>query len=368
VSLRRRLGAPTQVDLQRVTQLHSLCELALRAAAKPLCDFGYDYDLGPDVLFPELNALKAMTEALSFRAVVEARTGRKADALRDLGAALALSRHCAACKSLVGALVAAACEAIAVDATERVATACADDPAALAEVGLALDASSGTPDVASALKGQFYMLLAYCRNYGVRERLEPLSEADEKARRGIGPSPDKSVLVREGLPDDPALRSVAEYVVSCWVGLFQAIDGETDALKIRADIRRVSRGKSTKLGLASQFTADVWNDTVPACVAIACREAGRRCCGALVRVLEYRALHKAFPKTLADAGADGIDPFDGKPLRYKVADGVCKVYSVGPDLKDDGGLDRRDLLGGAKGDSGWDVVARCPAHVPMKKQ
>ena len=32
-----------------------------------------------------------------------------------------------------------------------------------------------------------------------------------------------------------------------------------------------------------------------------------------------------------------LDPYDGKPLRYRLRSGGVVVYSVGPDLKDDDG-------------------------------
>jgi hypothetical protein len=60
-------------------------------------------------------------------------------------------------------------------------------------------------------------------------------------------------------------------------------------------------------------------------------------------------------------GAVPLDPFDGRPLRYKrLPDGVL-VYSIGPDGPDHGGsLNRKDI--GAKGsDVGfrlWDVASR----------
>lgn len=131
-------------------------------------------------------------------------------------------------------------------------------------------------------------------------------------------------------------------------------------------MQSVSRGKVAHYGLASELTVERWQDLMPVCVHYARMEAVRRCELSLVRVLEYSALHRSFPKSLSEAGAAATDPFDGRQLRYKVAGGVCKVYSVGPDLRDDGGQDRRDLPEGGKDDEGWDVVARYPAHVSKK--
>jgi hypothetical protein len=47
-----------------------------------------------------------------------------------------------------------------------------------------------------------------------------------------------------------------------------------------------------------------------------------------------------------------IDPFDGKPLRYfRQADGTPRLWSIGPDLLDEGGLPHRNR--NSKGDLVW---------------
>jgi hypothetical protein len=86
----------------------------------------------------------------------------------------------------------------------------------------------------------------------------------------------------------------------------------------------------------------------------------------LVAVERYRLKHRKWPDSL-EALKPGLlkdiplDPFDGKPIRYrKVADGVV-VYSVGYDGNDDGGNINRSRPQEAGVDLGyrlWDVKAR----------
>jgi hypothetical protein len=56
------------------------------------------------------------------------------------------------------------------------------------------------------------------------------------------------------------------------------------------------------------------------------------------------------------------DPFDGQPLRLKKLDDGLVIYSVGPDLADDGGEVRADQqVGGQPKDVGvrlWDPACR----------
>lgn len=58
----------------------------------------------------------------------------------------------------------------------------------------------------------------------------------------------------------------------------------------------------------------------------------------------YELAHGGLPNNLQAAASDSalqtvpVDPFDGAPLRYATVEGRPTVYSVGSDLKDDGGL------------------------------
>jgi hypothetical protein len=101
-------------------------------------------------------------------------------------------------------------------------------------------------------------------------------------------------------------------------------------------------------------------------VGQACRRksAQVRCLMALVAVERYRLNHGNWPASLEVVeflDAIPLDPFDGKPLRYKrLIDGVV-VYSVGVDGVDDGGnLDRsRPTSPGVDlGYRLWDEAAR----------
>jgi hypothetical protein len=87
---------------------------------------------------------------------------------------------------------------------------------------------------------------------------------------------------------------------------------------------------------------------------------------ALLAVERYRLRHGGWPARLADVPKDllddvPLDPYDGKPVRYRrTADGVV-VYVVGADGKDDGGAVERPASGGAPADWGyrlWDVNKR----------
>jgi hypothetical protein len=98
-----------------------------------------------------------------------------------------------------------------------------------------------------------------------------------------------------------------------------------------------------------------------------------RCLKVLLALERQRLRTGAWPAKLTELTPQLLvsvpeDPFDGKPLRYRVLPGGAVVYSVGPDGKDDGGLVASGPGRAAK-DIGlrlWDVKARRTAPVPAK--
>ena len=66
-------------------------------------------------------------------------------------------------------------------------------------------------------------------------------------------------------------------------------------------------------------------------------EASKRLLVTTIEILKHHRDHESFPKKLPGSGPNTIDPLSGKPLHYRQeADGFT-VYSVGVNMKDDGG-------------------------------
>jgi hypothetical protein len=98
------------------------------------------------------------------------------------------------------------------------------------------------------------------------------------------------------------------------------------------------------------------------------RTANIRCAIAMLAVERYRRGCGRWPQSLgalvpAQLRVVPLDPYDGKPLRYRpLIDGVL-IYAIGPDLKDDGG---RFVANQRKGPwasnpsdwEGWDIGVR----------
>lgn len=78
-------------------------------------------------------------------------------------------------------------------------------------------------------------------------------------------------------------------------------------------------------------------------------DANARMADAALGILRFRLRQGREPETLAelvpaDLEAVPIDPYDGRPIRYKVVDGTVILYSVGPDRTDNDGLESTDPI------------------------
>lgn len=82
---------------------------------------------------------------------------------------------------------------------------------------------------------------------------------------------------------------------------------------------------------------------------------------AKIAVLRFKAERGRFPKTLADAGVKSLDPFAKSPLKYSTKGDSFRVWSVGQDLRDSGGLVREELAALKRRWEGEDLVAAYPA-------
>ncbi|HXR05626.1 MAG TPA: hypothetical protein VN836_13050 [Verrucomicrobiae bacterium] len=87
--------------------------LVRRAAhATVPCDWGLDFNDGPNLFLPHLARLKAISQAAQLRAVWDLQHGRQNDACEDLVAAFVMSRNAANDSLLISALVQFAMEAL----------------------------------------------------------------------------------------------------------------------------------------------------------------------------------------------------------------------------------------------------------------
>ena len=79
-----------------------------------------------------------------------------------------------------------------------------------------------------------------------------------------------------------------------------------------------------------------------------------------VVVLRFRNQHRRWPESLVEPGVQAVDPFDDKPLRYRLDGEGFRIWSVGGDKRDDGGHTRTEVEGSD------DLVAAYPTIWPTR--
>jgi len=340
-------------------RLEPLVSLARQAGDRPRCDFHRDWDLGPWLLFPEFACQKQLSKVLAASATREARAGDWDRCFADLKRSFQMGKHAGSDPCLIGMLVDIACDAIALREAERVAEAAHDNPRQLAALQGVLAGIGPEPDFKIALKGEVYLGIAAIRNLHSLRDVVALS--GEVGGEGDGAPRRPRSFVRSGNPPTTFGRIFLCRHLQFWTRMSKAMRTKSDPQEL-GKILDAAGTEEEHAGLShylNRILLPVFSQAGQSIVKMKANRLVSRC---LVAVLEYKAKHGRYPKSLAEAGCNEIDPFSGKPLVYHVLGAGCKIYSVGPDGEDDNGIRRNELPDGANQDKGWDVVASYPAY------
>jgi hypothetical protein len=295
---------------------------------------------------------------LRYEALRCAQAGDMKGAMRACHAALNAARSLGDEPLMISQLIRLACVAVACQAAER--TLAQGEPGAedLADLQRRLEEEDAHPTLLIAVRGERALL---------HETFTGLEKGD------VG-------LSEVGSTGPPTWQE--RYLG--WVIRDNFRDEHPQFLSLMARrVEEARRPPSEQAGAAESFAADVRDLPrhailtrllLPAVdkVSSACRrkQAQVRCLAAALAAERYRRKHADWPKTLDSLTPDllaavPLDPFDGKPLRYRrLADGVA-VYSVGPDGVDDNGtFDRTAPIrpGTDLGFRLWDVKHRRQPH------
>lgn len=275
-----------------------------------------DYDLGPNVLLPELAFVKSLAKAFKARAESRAARGDVDGALSDLGTMRMLSHRVAQEPFLISLLVAVAVNSLQYRAVETIADAWSERPGQLERLAASIAESQESFDIGPALDGEFYMTLATARNLGAFGGMDALYDS------GSIPKIDPTKLKRTGVPSGMFERASLSYSAAA----FNHARQQNNA-GVRSSFPKVPEPPTLSALLASVMTPvyeDAYKAVVSAEAKAAVAMAFLRELGALRRGSELVKLPK--------------DPFaPGHMLLVKRGAGWLIVWSVGPDGKDEGG-------------------------------
>ena len=318
---------------QTVARYSAVFPLARDAARRPQCRFPVQYGSFFSTLYPHLATMRRLARLLCVKAVLEARAGRMPEAVETLATAFGQAHSLRDDPSLISQLVAVAIVRTS-SAALREVTAWGDLSEAqtrqLDEVLAGMEMTSGFD---RAMQGE--------RTSGVM--------FFDGIRRG-----DPSV---GGLfPDEEGLSALVHHVLPsyAWRPLLYAdelayLTTMSEQMRLAhlpwrelhdsrvAEDRYIQELPAT--ALASRMVVPVFSRIARTRDLAETELAGSR---VLLALLAYRSRFGAYPETLsalhARLGCDvPADPLSGRAFVYRRAGRGFLFYSVGDDLKDDGG-------------------------------
>ncbi|MBA4293992.1 hypothetical protein C0431_13605 [bacterium] len=301
-----------------------------------------DWDLGPNVLFPEYADVKIGVKMLSARAELRARDGDLNGALADLRSSYAISNKVGRNPNLIAMLVGIACRAITNRAVLYVADARPNDSAWIDRLRVEVEGWRPEADLNLAMQGEAYMGVAFYRNF--RGRIVPGSFDFEEAAR-YNPS-DR--LKRSGFPEGVMNRAMMvrhmeahvdmQKIVKKFegdpVGMTRALDKFTASFE-SGPLKLSQLGNRVLFPVYSQAGEAVAKDEMMPKIAAAVLWAR----GEKIRTGSYPKSGKRY---------EIIDFHTGDFVKVKIIGERIVVYSIGKDGVDQGGANLLDY--GGKGD------------------
>ncbi len=324
-ALHRQMSEFLDANAEALRLLHE-------AVNRPASCYPLDFSKGVQMLLPHLAKLRQGVRLLQIEALVAVEDGDTRRALDAVAAAIAAGNSVRQEPILISQLVRVACHGVTLEAVSRMMSMAALSDGELVQLGKDLRAAEDPGGLTRALAGE--------RALGLTAFDHPeqvLSNIPEV--QGFGPglvSAAGSLIRVTGIAGSDRQRYLSfmdEMVTASQRPLYEAI-ALMDAMQ-----PRLQAGRSW----IPSFT----DALVPALVHtgnVFARDAANISSAETAAAIErYRLangnavpekLEQLVPAFLADAP---VDPFDGKPLRYRQDETGYSVYSVGENLRDDGG-------------------------------
>lgn len=325
--------------------------LLRQAAAMPHCRFERDY-FRPTVtmILPQLSDFRTAARLLAVDARHCTARGNISQAVEDVNAILGIARH-AREPLLVALLVSMSIETTAARELENILNHPGVTEEHLAQIDVGMTYSLRDAFVRSLRMDEAMGLLAFCTiGTGEIEFTQFIDNASQPMMAGFSQT-FVLVLFPWLLEDLTMYRQFMRELQTLAAMRDPPVNDQVSSLKQLED-----RVKSVR------FRAPLTNLLVPAYhhlfLGVARAEGSRRVVITGLATYRYALRHNKLPGTLDELVPEylpfaPLDPFDGRAIRMKsTAEGEITVYSIGPDLRDDGGqpLKRDQATAELKGD------------------
>jgi hypothetical protein len=291
-----------------------------RAAEKPDCVLPIRWEDGQLALFPHLAKLRNASRLVLSQAIVSAADGKPDQAAQWLWVGLRFPRHTMQEPTLIAQLVTYALYAMVADTIPAVLAYGDLPPAATAR----LQAELATVNLNTALRQAL-----------LGERVLSLSMYEQSWHAADTEIPSSPTLQRLG-------RTFLARPFWQWQQL--QLLNNMDKL-IPETLKPYRETRPSQLAPTDQVKRTPWDLSTYLSPGYSKVGANRDQCQARIDMMrlalalnDYHLKHNSYPKTLSQLPPPlPQDPFSGKEFVYRTTDGHYLLYSVGQNLKDDGG-------------------------------
>jgi hypothetical protein len=310
-------------------------KLLRQAAALPGCQFDHNFARpSVEIILPELNSARTAAQLLKFESDRETALGNAQAAVDDINAIFALGRGVRQQPIILSMFVAYSLDALGESALPNLLPILrnAQELSAI-QIG---DVGTEMRTLKRSMQGEEAYGLSMFANFASGGRGLP----------DLMPAGNQSVNLLSQL----SLESVGEFVMRVFFlhsdmrGYEQLMEGYQQwatrpYYSVGKEVRETELNKIRRAGLLTSIVAPALGHVME---QAALAEARHDSAVIAVALAHYRLDHGNLPPSLNALVPQYIDdvpadPFDGKPMRFVLHGPDCVIYSIGPDLKDDGG-------------------------------
>jgi hypothetical protein len=323
------------------------------ASRIPKCVFGKGWDAGPNIMFPEYAKFREAARGLEVRAEVQRTSGRLDDAARSCLTSLRIANHAEEAPTFIGYLVGIAVQGITTKELQRVFSSGDPSPAICRGLYDQLGTRTGLEAYTAAMKGERAFGLAAFDMVEKRGSVAAAGIEGDQARA-------RWLWALYPLVGKPLWNQDKLYYLQFAQRNIEAIAKPYgEALKDMDDAQQAVAALPPYSSLMTRMVSPVVSRSLwSAYRAIAYARAAQIAAAAKA----YKGTHGRYPASLKELAGDGwrlpLDPFTNKPYFYHREGAGIAVWSVGPDMVDNRGVDWDPQNRRQANDTGYDCVFR----------
>ena len=316
-------------------RLEVVVPLVKEAQARPKCKFPVNWEAGTAAILPHYSGLRKLTRVLSAQAVVDAIDGKMAGAFHKIELALKTARAAKDDPILISTLVTASSTRIANNYLRKVLEYGTPDESQARKLYGMLSDMGLRQEFVNAMKGERAMGM-WCFNLARKQGMMALGESTSrnKPSAGIG----RFVIRSASYAWHPVLYADGR----CYLKqMAKSINDSTKSYRL-SDLRQleIEQRSVPRYAVITNILFPVYSR---ASAAVDGALADTSLTQILVAAQVYKAEIGHYPESINELRAKvrysiPLDPFSGRDFMYKRTPQGFQVYSIGWNLKDDGGM------------------------------